>query len=278
MAKRPSAKWAGVLHIPNLGLSIDGGLYTASARRKPVPFLQIHTACSQTLEAPKGNGRQERDEEEDESPAAKEEPAQTTRQAYCPACKKPIMADEIGYVVETRVGRMFFTTEEREALKSPRSKAIDGKVVHSMSTMLETVGTGRRLYFFPKPDSVDAYYLLLRTLQKTGNMVFVPEIVLDKRPYVLVIHPVQMDPEVFGSSRTLLVADELCDTEAVKNPDEYQLLPAEEPALDDDRVRDLSKLVRKVATDVNLADCVNPQQARLKRFVAKKISEARTIV
>lgn len=277
MAKRPSAKWAGVLHIQNLGLSIDGGLYTASARRKPVPFLQVHTVCNGAIEASKGSGGEDKDGDEEES-SSKGELVQTTRQIHCPSCQKPIMADEIGYVVETRIGRMYFTPEEREDLKSQRSKAIDGKVVNNMSTILETVGTGRRLYYFPKPESADTYYLLLRVLQKTGNMVFVPEIVLDKRPYVLVIHPVQMDPEVFGSSRTLLVADELCDTEAVKNPDDYQLLPAEDPAVDGDRVRDFSKLVRKVATDVNLADCVNPQQARLKRFVERKIREAYVLV
>ncbi len=279
MAKRPSAKWTGVIAVPELGLSLDGGLYTAVGRRRPLPFLQVHSQCQTALPAT-GSAEQTAGPvdssglEGGHSEQSLAEPmTQTTRQMHCPHCRRAIRADEVEYAVEVpSLGRIRVTVAERTSLRPVRARTVNAQVVQDPSDVLATVGTGRRLYVFPKAESVIPYYTLLECLLRARRVLFIPEIVVDRRPYVVVIRPVTTHPAAFRRSSRLLVADELMDTSVLKDPEEYQLLPAEEPVV---RGGDaLAVRASGILRMIDLTECANPEQRRFATFVQEKVAQA----
>lgn len=273
--KRPSARWTGVIEFPELNLRIDGGFYGTSRRgRTPLSIVTIHKECQTKLSEPL-----EEDAGEKEREQAKAEPAltQITGQVHCPTCNRNLRFDEIGRAVETELGLLQIADSELEELKPKKQKSVSAFLIQDVTEALATIGVGRRFYLFPKASSTADYYLLLEILQKSGRVGFIREMVVDKRPYVVIVRPIVTHPSVFGKSRRLLVIDEFVDTDTLRDPGEFQLLPAQEPTLEGRVLVQKVQEAKKIETILNPDECVNPQRRKLKELVERKFRARRVL-
>lgn len=279
--KRPSAKWTGVIEFPELSFTINGGLYSTSRRgRTPLPITLIHTQCQTKLPEPLAEdmgeeGRTEQVEEQVE--AAESAVTQITKQVHCPTCNRFPRLDEIGRAVETDFGLLQITDDEFEELKPKKQKIVSAHLIQDVTGVLTTIGIGRRFYLFPKAPSTADYYLLFEVLQKSGRVGFIREIVVDKRSYVVVVRPIITHSSVFGKSRKLLVVDEFVDTNTLCDPDEYQLLPAQEPPVQEEVIAEKVAAAKKIKTILNPDECVNPQRRHLKEIMERKLQARRVL-
>lgn len=287
MAKRPSAKWTGVIEFPQLGLAIDGGLYSVTRKgRTPLPVLRTHTACQSRLASETPQQGQEKGEtvppetEGDDSIMETVESAQTqvALQVRCPTCNRFLRTDEIGRaVVAEDLGLIQISEEEYAGLKPKKEKRVRAQLVQGVGDVLATIGQGRRFYLLPKTQSVTDYYRVFEVLWVTACAGFIQDLLVDKRAYVVVIRPIVAHPSVFGQAQKILVVDEFLDTDTLRDPREFQLLPGEEPARDPASVLALIAMAQRVTDTVNPDACVNPERRRLKELVERKIKERRVL-
>lgn len=279
MAKRPSAKWTGVIEFPQLGLAVDGGLYSTQRRgRVPLPVLRVHTACQTRLEAevPPAQEKPALEEEGEETPKPTE-PTPVTAQPHCPSCRRPLRADEIGRAVVTELGLLVLTDGEYAALKPKKEKRVSATLVAGVADMLATIGTGRRFYLLPKADSVVAYYQLFAVLASTGRAGLIQDLLVDRRAYVVVVRPIVTHHSVFGQPQKVLIVDEFADTDALRDPREFQLLPSVEPTVDTASVGALITQAASVTDVVSPDACVNPERRRFTELVERKIAAVRVL-
>lgn len=280
--KRPSAKWTGVIEFPQLGLVIDGGLYSVTRKgRTLIPVLHIHIACQSRLaaEVPQEKAEAPETGAGDEA-VEKSEPAQTqvALQARCPTCNRFLRMDEVGRaVVAEGIGLIQITDEEYAGLKPVKEKRVYVRLVRDVGDVLATIGQGRRFYFLPKTQSVADYYRVFSVLHATARAGFLQDLLVDKRAYVVVIRPIVTHPSVFGQAQKLLVVDEFLDTDTLRDPREFQLLPGEEPASNPASVAALIAAAQAVTDTVSPDACVNPERRRFKELVNRKISARRVL-
>lgn len=275
MAKRPSAKWVGVIRFPQLQLEINGGFYSSMRRgRAPLPLVRIHLSCQTRL----AEAREEKEEPSDaETSEEAAEPIQVAHVLYCPTCRRALRADEIGRAVETQLGLLHITDEEYEGLKVKRAKVIEARIVEDPTTLLLSVGMGRRFWLLPKADSVEAYYTLIHVFRNAQSAGFVQEIVIDRRPYTVVVRPIVTHASVFGEEIAALSADEFVDTDLLRSPKEYQLLPSVPPSVDSKHVAALIVTAQDAAATVDPASCINPQRRKFDALVRQKIAARKVI-
>lgn len=281
MAKRSSAKWRGVLEFPALDLVIDGGLYSTTRRgRTPLPLIQIHTACTSRLKSDGPPPEERRAKDADGEEEGKDEegtaPPQVALQAHCPTCNRALRHDEVGRAVEASIGLIQITDEEYRALKPEKTKVVRVGLVCGFDEALKTIGAGRRFYVLPKPESVDAYYRLFAVLSAAHVAGFVQDLLVDKRAYNMVIRPIPTLASVFGSVQSVLIADEFQDTDLLRDPREFQLLPAEEPPVSAKTAK-LIIAAQRAAQPLNPDDCINPERRRFKALVGQKLKAQRML-
>lgn len=285
MAKKPRAAWTGVLAFPELGIDLDCWLYASQRRgRIPLPVVMIHTSCKTSLASPPEPPKPEEKEGEDkeEKPAeGAPSPAPVTAAIaafHCPRCNRPLKSDEVGRAVETEtLGLVPISDAEYAGLKVVAAKRAGAQIVVDPASVIASLGLGRRLWVFPKPVSVGDYFLLLEALRRSGRVAFVPEIVVGKRPYVLVVRPLETDEAVHGTTLSVLVADEFNDTDTLRSPADFELLPTSPPAIDGTRVTILAERAAAITARVNLSVCVNPVRRKFRELVARKVAAQRVL-
>lgn len=283
MAKKPRAAWTGVLAFPELGVELDGWLHASQRRgRTPLPVIMIHTNCKTSLAPPSVGAQREGDEaekeEKGETEATPPTPAAAVASLHCPRCNRPVKADEIGRAVETEtLGLVPITEAEYRGLKAEAAKRVEARLIADPASVIASLGLGRRLWVFPKPSSVTEYYLLYQALRQSGRVGFVPEIVIQRRPYVLTIRPLETDPAVHGTRLSVLVADEFNDTDTLRSPAEFDLLPASLPPLDGTVLQHLADRAAAVTATIALDACVNPERRKFRDLIARKVATRRVL-
>lgn len=273
------ARWTGVIEFPDLGLAINGWLYASRKRASPPwPVVQIHTACQTRLPArptedvpPVAEGSPA----EDRGREAGLVPARVAEQTYCPTCSRALRVDEIGHAVDVEGSLVMVSAEEYEGLKGEPTKAVRAQLVRGATSLLETIGTGRRFTLIPKLESVNAYYRLFEILRIASRMGFLPELVVDRRSLVAVVRPLLTDASVFGRSRRLLDVVELADVETVVSPADGGLLPADEPYVDPQEIAAEIAAATRVEAVLQPAQTRSPERERLRALVAAKRQPAR---
>lgn len=279
---RAKAVWTGVLDVPELDLVIDGGFYSVKRRgRKPLPVVMTHTECQRTVEVsktakPEGTEEKGAVEEEGQQEAV---PTPLRQQLYCPACRRYVRADEIGRAVRTEsFGVVPLSAEELAALQpQEETKRVKVQLVRNADAALATIGTGRRLFCFPKPADVEAYYLLLNVFQKSDRCGFLQDVVVGGRFYVFLLRPIVTVAAVFGRALPLLVVDEFFDTDMLKNPADLGFLPVTPPVSDAAVLEGHLARAKAATREVDPDQCVNPSQRRLKELVLRKVAQRRTL-
>ncbi len=273
MARRPSARWTGVIQFQNI-LNLDGGLYSSTIRKpRDLPFVQVHLNCKTALKIHEELDTEEEPVESEPRDGKRGKLVQTAHQTFCPSCNHAIKANEIGTAAETDLGLILVTEEERNAIKPKASKSICARIVSAeiIDSVFAAVGFGRRLYFLPKPNAVSDYYLLFNSLRQARCVAFIPEITIGRRSYVGTIRPITMHRVVFGSERRVLVFDEVADTDTIKDPSEFQLLPGDEPTFNQREVSSLARRISGQISDLDLAECVSPERRKALELIKTKI-------
>ncbi len=216
MAKKPSAEWIGEIVVGNL--VIQGKLFSATTRRPEIRLVDVHAVCSKALE---------------EIPTQKEKTltkppvTKTEKQLFCAACQKTVPPEEAGKGLTVEGELVLVTESELDLLKPIESKRLIATCIKADDPLLEAIGTGRRLYFFPKPDSVRAYYLLWLTLKKHGLYGLIEELAIGKEniSYPAIIRPITLPRELTTGEKGLLVVEALREPGEIKDPGEILDFP-----------------------------------------------------
>lgn len=256
MARKPSAEWSGTIVVN--GVEISGKLYSAISRLQEIPVIDIHLKCRGTLSEKK------KPKKTTSKPRAKPQPA--SHRLVCSVCQKSVPEKELAKAIFFG-GKIIPLTKEEVILLEPAPKErVKAIPIDALDPMLQILGTGRRLYFFPESGSVANYYGVLYSLASHRLVGYIDELVIpsERMSYTVILKPIVL-PRSFTEQREakMLVVEAVRDVSEVKNPFDLVDLPPE-PMMGFTTV-DLK------ATRLDPESLRTPRFRKLKRLIKAKI-------
>lgn len=267
-----TADWVGVIHVG--AVALDCRLFSAGGRAKPLPLRTIHVGCKTVLAPERGERTTGTSQPSEEGEATEPSATDAREQLYCPRCQKALRSDEIGRAVETETGLVVLTDAELASLTPEPCKEVRVEFVHLDNPVVWAVGTGRRLYVFPKPAAVKDYTTIFHLLREAQLAGFIRTIVIKRVAYPAVLRPLTIPSAVFGAARKLLVLDVLEDTDKLKDPDGFPDFVRE---LGEAEAAALASHITGAQARVQALDpdqCVSPRRRALKDLLRRKMEAA----
>lgn len=271
-----SAEWTGVIELGRQAL--DCRLFSASGKAKPFPLRMIHIKCKTPLKSFQKPEREKTEEEEREETPEEEieetKPVEVRGQIYCPTCNLALKADEIGRAAETEAGLILLTDIELESLEFKKEKRVRAEFIDSNDPAITAIGSGRRLYVFPKPAAVQVYSNVFHILQESKTAGFIPELVIKKTAYPAMLRPLSFPEVVFGALRQGLIVDVLRDSDTLKDPGDFSDFPQQIQPLDVSQLAQQIAEAQSARRPLEPERCVNPKRQRFKDLLKRKMREA----